>query len=270
MAVNFGKVFGNAFRYSFSLKRILPFFLLNLIVVGVLFVMLNNLMTILPDITSVVGGLTPSLGGIMYFYLYLLIFFGIFYLIQLFFVGVIVHDAKSYPKKKRLSASFGIVKKKYLSILVASILVAIIVGIVSSIPILGVFLSLIFSWFFLFIVPFIVLGNKSAVDSIKESYKMFMKSKFDVFIYWLLLIIFGLALVLVSLIPIALSSVSLVYPLYQIYLEGTIDLTAITTILQQNLGYLLVGAIISAICMAYTTVFQESSKAFFYLQKKRR
>ena len=270
MAVNFSKVFGNAFRYSFSFQRILPFFVLNLIIVGILLLLLNNLATIIPNLTGVAGIIAPSVNSILYFYLYFMVFIIVFFLIKLFFVGVIIDDAKKYPKKKKLSSSFGIVKKKYMSILGASLLVAVIAGLAGSIPILGAFLSIIVSWLFLFIVPFIILKNKSAIDSLKESYNLIMKNKADVFLFWLLLLVLGVLIFLVSLIPLAISSFSILVPLYQVYLEGTINMTAILTIVQQNLGYLTVGAVISSIGLAYMSVFQESAKTFFFLQKKKR
>ncbi len=265
MAVRYGEIFGNAFKYAFSFRRVLPFFILNVLLLGVALFFIDNASMFIADI-----GYNYYIGDLLYLMLGFIAFVFVYSLVSLFFVGAIIDDAKHYPRKKNLSKSFAVAKKKYLSILLASILVAIISSIAGYLPFIGWIASIAVTLVFLFVLQFIIISNKRAIDSLKWSYKLFMKNKADVIIFWIFLAVIGFALLVVALVPIILSILPEVIPASQLYAQGMTDFASLMALVKSELSYFAAGSIVASVVFSYMKVFQEAATTFFFLQKKKR
>ena len=282
MGVDFGKTFSRALEYGFDLNKLLPFFLMNLSIVAIALIFINNL----SDIVSILmagSNATAALNlvtGILVIILIMLVIG----LVRIFFQAVVTDNARLYWQKKnvKLSKSYSIAKKKYVTIIFALLLSGIISGFVSTVLVfagtIGAFLSMISSFIlafiFLFLIQIIVISNKGVVDSIREGYRLFSKNILDVFIFWLILMILSFIIICIALIPLLISIIPVVAPLIESASSSSIvDASVIGEIMvlikANMLGFAIAGAI-SALIVSYMQVFKESALTFFYLQKKKR
>jgi len=250
--MDIGKTFSSAFKCAFNAKRMLPYFIINLVIMGFIILLIRSLISSISSLNII-----SILSSVLLFIPVIIVMF----LIKLFFDITITENASKYWKGRETAFNFAIAKKKYLSVLGASLLAGIITIIVSFVPTIGLLLSIIVSWFFLFIIPIIVLTNKDAVESLKTSYNVFMKNKFDVFVFWLLLSVITFLLALIALIPLIISAMPVVIGA----LKGSLSIGLI----KSNILGLAIGGIITLIIMSYISVFEVAAKTFFYMQKKR-
>jgi len=277
MPADFGKTFSSAFKYAFAFRRILPFFLINLILVAFIFIFIDSATNLLPLLVSNAWSSIP-ISTILYATLIFLAVIAVTTLMRIFFQATITDNARFYwqKKKKGLSKSFP-TGRKYITVLFALILAGIISSFVSAIlqyiPIGGVFLAMIASillgLIFLFLIQIIVISNKGVVNSLKEGYRLFMRNKLDVFLFWLVLIILSLLILLVAIIPILIAAVPIIGLLIESVTAGSAILENLIPLIKSNMLSLGIASIISSLILAYMSVFQESAKTFFYMQKKK-
>jgi len=270
---DFGKTFGEAFRFGLNAKRILPFFILNLIALSVVFMFINAFVNALP----LIGVLSfESIVWVFLSYFIGFIVIGgvvliIVWLANLYFRAAVVDNARNYWKKKNapLSISFDIARKKFWSVLGATILVVAISVAVSMVPIIGGIISLIISWFFLFIVQFIVISNKNAFGSLKNGYMLFMKNKLDVFFFWLILLIISLLLFVIAMIPIMIVAFPIIIEFLQVSVSGG-NVLSLLPFVKQHMAGLFAGSVVSMAILSYVTVFQEGASTFFFMKIKKK
>jgi hypothetical protein len=281
MRVDFGKTFSFAFKYAFNLKRILPFFIINLLLVAFAFVFIDYAIDLLPILLS--GSFTSiPVTTLIYAALVIFVVVAVTSLLKIYFQAVITDNAGSYWQKKKKALSKSLPSgRTYLTVLIALILAGLITSIVTSVldfvAVLGRFLavicSIVLGLIFLFLIQIIVISKRGIVDSIKAGYALFMKNKFDVFIFWLVLTILSFILLLVAIIPIGIVLIPIITPFISAMSTSTgfsSLLGNITALIQANMLSLAVAGIVSSFIIAYLSVFQESAKTFFYMQKKRR
>jgi len=283
MGVDFGRVFSSALSYAFGLKRLLPFFVLNLAMVAFALVFINSIVDIAPLLISGGASAAPWL-NIAGAVLSLLILMVVISLVRIFYQGVITDNARAYWQKKnvKLSKSYPIAKKKYITILLALILSGVISFFVSFVfafaGTVGAFLSLVASFIlsliFLFLIQIIIISNKGVLDSIREGYRLFTKNILDVFVFWLILMVLSLLIVVVALIPVFVALIPVIAPLVE-SASGSVTYGAefageIISAVKSNMLGLGIAGVISALIIAYMQAFQEAAKTFFYMQKKKR
>ncbi len=282
MPVNFGKTFSSALRYALSLKRILPFFLINLIVAAFVFVFIDYAVDILPMVIS--GSFTSiPITTLIYATLAFVAIIGVTALLRIYVQAAITDNAASYwqKKRKKLTKSFP-GSRKYITVLLALVLAGVISSIITAvlayIPTAGNFLSalasILFGLIFLFIIQIVVISNKGVVDSIKAGYALFMKSKLDVLVFWIVLVILSIIIALVAIIPIAVALIPVIGLLAESLIVPGASTAAILgdiiPLIKANMLSIAVASIITSFIIAYLSVFQEAAKTFFYLQKKKR
>jgi hypothetical protein len=255
--------FGRAFQYSANLNRILPFFILNLIVVVVGFVSIDSLINLIPFFAK---GLSPATAtALLGIGLVLIVFFAVILLAILFFYGTIIDNA-SKKRQKPLSDSYDYVKTRYLSMLGATIVAILLTTVNYVIPFVGWIVATVFSWFFVFVLQFAIIKKADAFSSLKQSYQMFMNNKCDVFLFWLILSLVVALLFYASLIPVAIALWLVIMNILSI---GTNSLTLIASI-KANMIVIFIGAVISAFFLSYISVFKVSATTFFFLSKQKK
>ncbi len=259
---DFGNIFGKAFGCAWSLKRMLPFFVVNLVILAGLLAFLDRGIGFFESLVLK----TATIESVMTFVpVALALFLGLIvvFFIMLYLQAGLVDNARNFYNKKEISfaKSLTAIRPKYMSVVGATLLTVLVAFILGSIPFIGFIFALVISWMFLVYMPSIIIGSKRAVDSVRDSYMVFMDNKMQTFLFWLLLTIMGLVLLVLALIPAGLS-------ILPVILSGT--KIGILAALKSNISLLAVGGIISAFCLAYVQVFQESAKAFYYIEVKKK
>ena len=256
-----------AFRYAFSLKRMLPFFLINLVVLAGIIILINSAAALLPQFFSSsmflsLLSLLPSL------------FAGVVIaatLVKLFFAGAIIDNASKFYRNKKvpLRRSFETAKNRYPSMLGASVLVAMIVTLAGLVPGIGFIISIALSWLFLFVLQFTVLSGANALGSVKKSCDFFMRRKTDTFLFWLAVFALNIFLSAIALLPVILALVPIMPAIIDVIVSGG-SIALIFEIIRANIPSLAVGGFFSALILSYVDVFKESAKTFFFMQFRKK
>jgi hypothetical protein len=174
------KSISEGIKFAFSLNTIVPYLVLYLITFYVLISFFSNIVDLIPSGAGIKSLL--SLG----IYLPILIIIGLIYL---WVHGAIVDQAKYYPKRKPLAKSFGYSTSRYLTILCALILYAIIAAIISSPPYIGPLLAIVLNLITFFLYQAIIVDKKGCIESFKKSFNTFMRYPLETFVTWLFMII---------------------------------------------------------------------------------
>ncbi|MBI4018739.1 MAG: hypothetical protein HY364_00615 [Candidatus Aenigmarchaeota archaeon] len=257
MEIDYGKIFGRAAAYSFSAHRIVPMLAINAAM------LLAALMITQSILVSVAGGSLGALFSAIGTFVIILI---ITTIAAIFFVTAYIHDANDYWKGKNLDIyhSYKYARSKYLKMLGATILVGTISAAISmavGLPFISIAVDIIVGLVFLMYTPIIVLESKGLIESMKESYGIFMRNKFDLFTYWWVLTGIQLAIFAVSLIPLAIFS----WPAIAAAIGGIPAAQAI----QANATVISLGILAMSTMLSYATVFGISSLTFMYASLKR-
>ena len=105
-----------------------------------------------------------------------------------------------------------------------------------------------------------MIGKKGAVDSLKESWNIFMAQKLNTFLFWLLLLIIGGVLFMLAFIPVFIAA----WPVFAAILTG-----GVFAAIQANIVALFIGGVITAFLLSFVTVFMQAATTFFYAQAKK-
>ena len=270
MGIDIGKAVGDALRSSLSLRKILPIFLLGVIAVILIFAIV---MALFGSFQNFAAGTTAQktttaflfLGFILFAFVVLVIVF----LLSLFFEGALTDQARRWVagKDAALSLSYPIAKRKYFSMLGATLLTVLIGFLVGIIPFVGFILSIVVSWFFLFLIPIIIVDDENATSSLEKGYRLFMNHKGHVILIWLVLIALTIVLGLLALIPFIIAALPLISAFVITAIQGG-SFAGFGALVSQNLGALFIGAIVTVFLFSYVIVVSINATTFFYLQLK--
>lgn len=265
MAPDFGKVFEKAFKFAFSANRMLPIFILGMALV----VMITGFIAFMfiPAVMSMI----LSYVVIGFFMLLVLA------LIYIFYITALVDNAKKYWKGKNVSLfkSTGVAKDRYANVIVAILITTIITMALMFIPIIGFVFAIIVSWFFIFIIPIIVVWGDDAVSSIRTGYNLFMENKLTVFLYWLILNVIVLIIVLAALI-IALGSLLASIPAFGNVIIQSVNrvpsmqtFQLFLTVLQMNVVPIFIALTALVVVFTYVIVMQVGANTFMLMSLKK-
>ncbi len=180
-------------RFSISLRRIIPYLIIDLIIFYVLIDFFGKVLSLVLNRISAMSFLL-SLGIYIPFFI-------IITLINLWINGAIIDQAKYYKKRRSLIKSFEFSTSRYLSLFCATVLYAIIIGIVSSPPYIGSLLAFIFSLIFFYIFPAIIIDRRGCIDSFRLSWRAFKRYPLETFVTWLLIMIISLIIIGIFALP---------------------------------------------------------------------
>ena len=203
MGVNWGEPLSKGLKFAVHPKRWLMFFIVDLVFLGsIVWMFFSNI----GEFTAVLAALSTdptailpvlgSLGG-------MLALFIIWILVRLGAVGSVIHQ--TYKDKDPVRKSLSVCYRKYLSLLGAAIIIAIISGVLGMVPVLGSLLTILFSLTVFFVFQGVIIKGSGGIKSINESWKIFkgglreFKAAFEwKFIVWVAVVIVSTILTVFS------------------------------------------------------------------------
>lgn len=261
------KSISEGFAFAISVKRIIPYLIIDLIIIFSLINVARNLM----DLTT---GKTGPFGFLLSLGILIPIFI-IIGLVNIWINGAIIDQARYYPRKRSLGKSFEHSASRYLTILATSILAGIITAIVSSPPYIGSLLSFVVSLMFFYLYPAIIIDKKRCIDSFKKSFKTFIRFPLETFVTWLLVVIISLIIIGVFLLPLIfyfamgfVSTFRAMGPTVNRTLIATEIIPRIESMIRSP--YIIPYIFIFSVALAFCSVFCVGTQARLYMNFKKR
>jgi hypothetical protein len=180
---------------------------------------------------------------------------------------------QSVKEKEVISKSLKFGANKYLSILLATIIVAVISTIVGIVPYVGWIFSIIAALVFFFFMQGIVVDNLGFATTLESSWKIFKKKPLQVFISWLLITIVTLVIYFIFSIPAGIILLWIVMPIIP-FGGATLPQNEFFSLLMQALQTNPVGVIIGfailLIGFAVATTFALKAQTELYQEFKKK
>ena len=266
------KSIGEGLNFSISVKKFAPYLILHLVTFYVLMGFFGEMVRLIINPT----GLGPFLVSLL-IYIPSFIILG---LIKLWISGAIIDQAKYYRKKRRLIKSFKHSTSRFLTMLCALIIFAVIAAIVSLPRYIGSVLSILLGLIFFYLYPAIIIDNKSCIDSFKWSWKIFKKYPLETFATWLLIIIIGFIITIIFALPMISYLLGNLVNIFQTMDPTGINETMSETIFREEIiptiansvrsVYFLPYLFVLCFGLAIQEVFSAGAQARLYINLKRR
>ena len=176
------------FKFALSVKRVIPYIILDLIVFYILISFFSGLINMI----------RLESFNVIRFFLSLGLFIPVFIIIalaQLWINGAMIDQARYFPRDRPLKKSFEHSTSRYLSLVCALFIYVVINGIISMPRYIGAILAFAFSLVMYYLYPAVIVGKKSCVDSFKNSYRIFRRYPLETFVTWLLQSIISLIVI---------------------------------------------------------------------------
>ncbi|MBI4018740.1 MAG: hypothetical protein HY364_00620 [Candidatus Aenigmarchaeota archaeon] len=273
MGVDYGKIFGGALKYAFSVDKILPMF--TLYAAMLLFILFMG--SIILDSYGATTTFALSLIGSIV--LFVPVFVAIL-LVSTFLVIAYIHNAFQHSKGRyeKLSASYHYAKTKYLKTL-GAIVITYVVTFAASIVLYPLSIASIFddsiglliarviienavniaiSLALLLYLPIIVLESKGLIDSLKESFGTFRKNIKAIVIYSLIWIVMAMILIVPLMLIVLIAIITLA--------PGVTDIQSLVTTVKAAMHMFAFLMLVIAAIMAYIQVFYMASVSYLYAQ----
>jgi hypothetical protein len=232
------------FRFAFSVKRVIPYIILNLIIFYVLIGFFSSV------ITAMRGSM--SIFRVLLSFGLLIPAFIVIGLVSLWINGAMIDQAKYFPRKRSLVKSFEYSASRYLSMLGAAIIYGILVTIISSPKYIGFLFSLALNLVFFYLYPAIIVDKKRCIDSFKKSFNTFMKYPLETFVTWILTSIISIIIVGLFALPLLFLFVGSIADLF---VEPTMNVTLKEGIFMRSVLEGIKSAILSPLFIPYLFVF---------------
>ncbi len=266
--INFGDALRKGLRFCIEPKRWLPLFILDATVFGiVIHTLLTGMNSIMESLIEIEGNSMAPFPVAGYF-IGLLLLGVMWYVIRLWILSSLVHQSiKPMDIEKAYRLSFSMLHK----VIAATLLLAIISSIVGTIPLAGWIFSIIISLMFFFMMQGIIIDKLGVITTLKNSYGIFRKDPFDVFVVWFLIAI-------ISTLILGLFSLPLVASFFGVFfsavgLTGTIDSGAMALLLiylQENVVHFVAMGLVALLGVDVSQVFSIKAQTEFYLQLKKK
>jgi len=266
--VDYNKAIKNAWSFASEPSRFLYIFLfycLAIIVVGIpLLIMGKSIISMFSIMGAQSLSQLPSFSNFLVYGIVFVISVIFITLLALFIDGVFIHN---FVYRKSLKESALFVKKRYLTMVLVSIIIACISFIGGLFPgILSVLISIIISLIFLFAFQIIIISNAGVGETIDISLKIFTQRFSTVLVTWLIGSLLSLLILVISAIPISIILILLIPSFIGNVSLGV--LSAIKTTIISNIIPIVIGFIILLIGASISKLFQIGIVTDVYTQLK--
>lgn len=182
------------FKFAFSIKRLIPYIILDLIIFYLLFSFLSSFANMMS---------LESFNPLQFLFSFAIFIPAIIIigLVQIWINGAIIDQAKYFPRERPLEKSFGYSTSRYLTMFCAMIVYGVINWVFSLPRYIGYIFVLGLGLIFYYLYPAIIVDKKRCVDAFKRSYKVFKRYPLETFLTWLVSVIISLIIVGVFALP---------------------------------------------------------------------
>ena len=272
--VPLGKIFSKAWTYSLDWKRIAPFFILLVPYLILFAAFADSALGFFAQYGMLSATKTLPLNftfTLASFFLLLIAVSILVFFVDLYARGVIIENSRTFyaGKKVSLHRSMAGMKGRFFSLVGAVLVITLIAGGLGSIPFVGWIFGIVLSWVFLVVLQSVVVSKKGVIDSIKDSYGVFMMRKWDVFVFWLLLGLITVVMMVVAVIPLLIAAWPVIAALLSYMALGGSGPSVLGAI-KENLAQIFVGGLVSAFLLGFMEVFKTSATTFFYTEVKKK
>jgi hypothetical protein len=188
-----GKVIVDAFKFGFSLRRMLPFVFFNLLLLYTICDMLGRIGPI--ELTQEAMNSVAPLFGI---YLFIFFFYGIS---QPLLMSVMLHQAKNFGKKVPIKKSFQFSFSVFLKSFFIFLIFFVTYVLLGFIPLFWTILIPIFALATFYVYPAAIMDGKRISEAFKKSFSIFKKAPLQTFLVSLILGLVSFVLISISFSP---------------------------------------------------------------------
>jgi MFS family permease len=266
--VNFGDALKKGLVFCVEPKRWLPLLVLDMAVLCVVII------TLLSGMNGIISRAVQSQGdplalmGIAGLIIGFILLGVAWYLVRIWIIGSLIHQSF---RPREIRKGYLLSLSRLHKIVGVTILVAIISGLVGAIPLVGWLLSIFLGWIFFFMLQGVILDDLGIVSTLKNSWRIFRKSMFDVFIAWLLITIISMAIF-------GLFSIPLMTIFFGMFFNSVITgavndpgfLALASLYLQTNLALIVAYGTIALVGLELSQVFAAKAQTEFYLQLRKK
>lgn len=255
-----GEVIVDGFKFGLSLKRMLPYIFINLLL---LFTVCDMLGRIGP--MEMTEEAMKTMAPLYSLYLFIFLIYGIS---QPLFMGMILHQAKNFPKKISIKKSFKFSFSVFLKSFFIFLALFAIFGLLGFVPFLWPILILLFGLASLYVYPIAIMDNKKITESFKRSFLLFRRHPLQTFLVCLLVSLISLALVIISFVPLIFWIAG---NMFSIYREGG-DIAILVNYLSRLLlsPTIIPFLLLPSFAIAFVSVMKIGTIAMLYLALKKK
>jgi len=259
---DYADILKKSLKFSVNPKRWLPFFIVDVALYGLmaLFVLSN-----LGNMVSLLSSTEISLEAAVAFVSFMgviLALSAVFWLIRLWVQGAVIQQ--SAREKDRVAGTFRYGLRRYISLLLATAVVAIIGLIVGLVPVAGSVLTLIVSMVLVFAAQGVMVSKLGFIGTLSNAYNMFRKKPGSVFLAWLATTLIALAISGIFLLPaLVIFGTALLPALVSMGTDAS--LLSVVSVLMQNISLLVVVGVVFLVGSSIAAAFSTKSITEFYM-----
>ncbi len=266
--VNFGDALRKGLKFSIEPKRWLPLFALDVSCLGII---LLALLTGMGGMTDILLETQGDMAAPMPFTGYFLGFLAlgtVWYILRIWIVGSIIHQSR---RPKELEKGYVLSLKRLHKLITAAVAVALISGLTNMVPFAGWAIGLFVGWVLFFMFQGIIIDNLGVVSTFRNSWRMFRKSPFDVFIAWLLISMISMLIATLFALPFIIMFLGVF--LNPVFASGGTDPSTVAFLIiyiQNNLAAVVSAGLVALVGLGLSQAFALKAQTEFYLQLKKR
>ncbi len=264
---DYGNILAKSLKFSLHPKRWLQFFIIDAIFFAILAqLVLSNLPNFVALLASAEVGMAVAVSVISFIGTMIAVSV-VFWLVRMWIQGAVIQQSAN--EKAKISGSFKYGLRRYISLLLATIIVAIIGSAVSLVPVAGTVLMLIVSIILVFAAQGVMVSKLGFVDALKGAHAMFRRRPGSVFLAWLATTLVSLIITCIFLLPAFVVFGAVLLPV--IVGAGT-DASFVTLIaaVMQNIGLLAVVGLIFLVGSSIAATFGIKALTEFYVTWKKK
>jgi hypothetical protein len=266
--VNFGDALRKGLGFCIEPKRWLPLLILDTAALAVVLATLLGSMSVITE--TFINAQNDPLGmaSLSGYFIGIMLLGIVWYIVRMWIMGSLIHQSL---RPREIKAGYMLSLSRLHKVIATVLIVAFISGLAGAVPYVGLIFSLVLSWAFFFIFQGIIIDNLGIVSTLKNSWLIFRKSPFDVFVAWLLIAV--ISALIMGLFALPLMSVLFGLIFSSIMASGSMapGVGALLTVyLQNNLAELVALGAIALVGLELSQAFAIKAQTEFYLQFKRK
>jgi len=264
---DYADILKKSLKFSVHPKRWLPFFIVDVVFyAAIVQFVLSNISTLVGLISSAEVSLESAVAMVSFIGA-VIACSAVFWLIRMWIQGAVIQQSANSKMKLAESYRYGL--RRYISLLLATAVVAIIGWAVGLVPFIGSVLTLVVSIVLLFAAQGVMVSKMGFAGAVSDAYRMFRKMPGSVFLAWLATALVSLIITGIFLLPaFAAFGATLLPALVSMGSEASI--MSVVSVLMQNITLLTVVGAIFIVGSSIAATFSIKSITEFYMAWRKR